>query len=178
MDFENEEARLVFLRYALPCSETLVKRGVISQSYRRRLMKAIFLNKKIPENSEKIFKVANLMCEKIAKRFGKKSIDKNIVRKYFLFNHDKIVDRRYKIFRDFDPLICRLYSGKVINMKNGKAVVQTIIGRKKYKMYPFQNLKKGDSVVVHRDIVIEKINESLAKKLWKLKESYFKSNKI
>jgi hydrogenase maturation factor len=177
MEFENEESRLLFLMYALPCSETLVKRGVISQSYRRRLMKAIFLNKKIPENSEKIFKVANLMCEKIARKLGKKSIDENIVRKYFLFEHDKIVDKRYKIFRDFDPLACRLYSGKVINIKNRKATVQTIVRRKKYGMYPFQNLKTGDYVVVHRNIIIEKINESLAKKLWKLKENYFKSNK-
>jgi hydrogenase maturation factor len=140
-------------------------------------MKAIFLNKKIPENSEKIFKVANLMCEKIAKSLGKKAIDESIVRKYFLFNHDKVVDKRYKIFRDFDPLACRLYSGRIINIKNRKATVQTIIGRKKYKMYPFQNLKKGDSVIVHRDIIIERISESLEKKLWKLKESYFKSNK-
>lgn len=178
MDFENEEARTLFFRYAVPCSETLAKRGVITQKYQRNLMKAVFLNKRILKNSENIFKIAGSMCEKTAKKLGKKFMDEEVIRRYFLFNHDKVVDRRYKIFRDFDPLTCRLYSGRVISIKNRKATVQTIIGRKKYRIYPFQKIKAGDYVVVHRNIAIERISGSLAKKLWKLKERYFKSNKV
>lgn len=178
MSFKDEETRLLFFKYALPCSETLARRGVITQKYKKRLMKNILFNEKIPENSEKIFKIANLMCEKTAKRLGKKFIDKNVIRKYFLFGHDKIVDKRYKIFKDFDPMQCRLYAGKIIHSKNRNAVVQTIIGEKKYKIDFVPNLKIGDYVVVHRNFVVEKITKNLAKKLWSLKEIYFRSNNI
>jgi len=178
MDFENEKARLLFLRYALPCAETLIKRGIVSKDYIRKLMKNISFNEKIPKDSERIFKTANLMCIKIAKKLGKKSIDEIAIRKYFLFEHDKIVDKRYKIFRDFDSLACMTYPGRILNLKNRRALVQTTIGKKKYKTNLIQGLKTGDNVVVHRNFVVEKINENLAKRLWKLKKSYFKSNKI
>lgn len=178
MDFKNEKARLLFLKYAIPCAGTLAKRGIITQRCKRKLLNGILSNKKVPKNSEKIFKVANSMCEKIAKKQGKRLIDESVIRKYFLFGHDKVVDKRYKIFKDFDPQECRLYSGKVINVKNRKAIIETVLGKKKYRIELLPNLKTGDYVVVHRDFIIEKINESLAKKLWNLKERYFKLNKI
>jgi len=177
MDVKNKESRLLFFKYAIPCAETLAKRGFITQRYRKKLMKNVIFNKKIPKDTEKIFKIANIMCEKIAKKLGKKFIDKDVIRKYFLFEHDKIVDKRYKMFKDFDSLQCRLYSGKVINLKNRKIIVHTIIGNKKYKNIFIPNLKIGNFVVVHRDFIIEKINENLAKRLWGLKEKYFKSTK-
>jgi hypothetical protein len=114
MKFKDEASRKLFFRYAVPCSETLAKRGVITQKYQRSLVSSIVLNKKIPKDAEKIFKVASSMCEKTAKKLGKRYIDKEVVRRYFLFGHDKVVDRRYKIFKDFNPMLCRLYSGKVL----------------------------------------------------------------
>ena len=175
MKFKDEASRKLFFRYAVPCSETLAKRGAITQKYQRSLVKFINLNKKIPKDAEKVFKIASSMCEKTAKKLGKKSIDKEVVRRYFLFGHDKVVDRRYKIFKDFDPMLCRLYSGKVL-VSGSRALVQTIMGDKEYSKG--LRVKKGDYVVVHRNFVVEKINESLSKKLWKLKESYFKPNEI
>jgi hydrogenase maturation factor len=165
MKFKDKGAKMLFLKYALPCSETLVKRGVISQNYRKKLIKVVFLNKKIPENSEKKFKTANIMCEKIAKKLGKKAIDEVIIRKYFLFNHDKAIKSRYKIFKDFDSLLCRTYSGKVIKLKNRNALIETIIGKRSYKTIFVPKLKIGNYVVVHRNFVVEKIDENLAKKL-------------
>jgi hydrogenase maturation factor len=73
---------------------------------------------------------------------------------------------------------CRLYSGKILSLKNRGATVQTIIGKRKYKTDLSKTFRIGDFVVVHRNFIIEKINKSLAKKLWKLKEIYFKSNNI
>jgi len=178
MDFEDEKARLLFLRYALPCAETLVKRGIISKEYIRKLMKNVSFNEEVPKNSERIFKTAVLMCKRISKRFGKKFISESVVRKYFLFEHDKAIDKRYKMFKDFDSLTCRTYPGKVVSLKNRKAVVKTTIGKRRYKINLTQGLKIGDNVVVHRNFVVEKINESLAKRLWKLRERYFKSDNV
>ena len=177
MNFKDEESRELFFRYAIPCSETLAERGVISKKYQKMLMKNLSLNKKIPKNSENIFKVASSMCEKTTKRLGKKTVDKEVIRKYFLFGHDKVVDKRFKLFKDFDPMQCRLYSGKVVSLRN-KATVQIVIGKRKYKTDFTRSLKVGDYVVVHRNFVVEKINEDLAKKLWKLKERYLISKKI
>jgi len=175
MQFKDEESRKLFFRYAIPCSETLAKRGVITQKYQRSLVRFIILNKKIPKNAENIFKIASSMCKKTAKKLGKKSIDKEVVRKYFLFGHDKVVDRRYKIFKDFDPMLCRLYSGKVL-VSGNRALVKTIAGDKEYRTS--LRIKKGDYVVVHRDFVVEKISKRLARKLWDIKQIYFKSNNM
>jgi hydrogenase expression/formation protein HypC len=176
MNFENDESRLLFLKYALPCADTLVERGFVTQKSIRELIKNISLNKEIKEHPEKIFRTANFMCGKIARRIGKKCIDKNIIRRYFLFEHDKVVDSKYKLFKDFNSMQCRIFSGKIIKVKNKEALVQTIIGSKEYKIDFIPNLKIGDYVVVHRNFIVEKINESVFKKLWKFKENYFKSN--
>jgi len=175
MKFKDEASKKLFFRYAVPCSETLAKRGVITQKYQRNLMKSILLNKRIPKNSENIFKVASSMCEKTAKKLGKKLVDEEVVRRYFLFGHDKVVDRRYKIFKDFDPMLCRLYSGKVI-VSGSRALVQTIMGDKEY--IASLRIKKGDYVVVHRDFIVEKISKKLARKLWSIKQIYFKPNNM
>jgi hydrogenase maturation factor len=176
MDFKNKESRLLFFKYAIPCAETLAKRGVITQRYRKKLMKNVIFNKKIPKDTEKFFKIAYAMCEKIARRAKKKSIDENVVRRYFLFEHDKVVDSRYESFKDFNPLQCRVFPGKILKIKNKEALIKTIIGKKKYRTNFIQNLRIGDCVVVHRSFTVEKISENMLKKLWKLKESYFKSN--
>jgi hydrogenase maturation factor len=173
MHFKDGESRKLFLKYAIPCSETLAKRGVIKKSYQRELMKSILLNKRIPKNTESIFKVAISMCEKTAKKLGKKYIDEEVLRRYFLFGHDKVVDKRFEIFKDFDPMLCRLYSGEVL-VSGRRALVKTITGNKKYKTG--LKVKKGDFVVVHRDFIIEKIDKKLARKLWNLKQIYFRSN--
>jgi len=178
MDFKDDKTRLLFFRYALPCSTTLVKRGFLSKKVVNKLIENLSLNKEIQKDFEKNFKIANWMCNKIARRLKKKYIDNTVIRKYFLFEHDKVVDWRYSMFKDFNPENCRVYSGKVIRFKNKKALIKTILGIRNYKTNFVNNLKIGDYVVVHRNFVVEKINSKLSKKLWKLKNRYLKSNKI
>jgi hydrogenase maturation factor len=176
MDFKNDSSRMLFLKYALPCADTLVERGTVSKKLIKDSIRSISLNRKVSRHPEKIFKTAHAMCEKIARRARKKSIDEIAVRRYFLFEHDKIVDSRYELFNDFDPLQCRVFPGKILKIKNKEALIKTIIGKKKYRTNFIQNLRIGDCVVVHRSFTVEKISESMLKKLWKLKENYFKSN--
>ena len=176
MDFKNDSSRVLFLKYALPCADTLVKRGSVSSKLIEKSIKNISLNRKLSDHPEKIFKTAYGMCEKIARRTSKKFIDEIVIRRYFLFEHDKVVDSRYKTFKDFNPLLCRVFPGKILKIRNERALTKTIIGNKIYRTNFIQNLKIGDYVVVHRSFAVERISGNIFKKLWKLKENYFKSD--
>jgi hydrogenase maturation factor len=176
MDFKDEGVRMLFLKYALPCGFTLVKRGVIPK---KTLTDAInsLAKGKVSGHPEKLFKTALSSCKSVAKAYGKNSVDKASIRRYFLLEHDAVVNKRYSMFKDFNTLKCRTYSGRVANIKGSAAFVKTLIGTNKYRYDFCKSLNKGDYVVVHRSFVVEKINQSKFRRLWKLKERYFNSKK-
>lgn len=156
--------RLVFLRYAVPCIDTLVERGNVKKSFAKNLISSVSKGK-APEDTEKLFKVAFSACKKIAKRMGKKEIDSDVVRQYFLFEHDELIDIRYKKFGDFNPFECKTYPGIVLKTKKNKALIRIPFKTKVYRTDFVKNLKKNDHVVVHREFVVEKINMNLLNKL-------------
>lgn len=164
------------MKYALPCGNTLAKRGSISRKFLNDTIKFVADDGKAGDHPEKIFKTALGMCAKIAKKSGKKSIGKNDVRRYFLFDHDDVIDRRYQIFGDFSTLRCRTYPGKVSKPGRTWVSVKTPIGNYRYRSDFCRCLKRGDLVVVHRNFIVEKISKRLYHSLWKSKESYFKRN--
>jgi hypothetical protein len=157
--------RLLFLRYALPCAGTLVKRGAISQAQVDKMIDLVSKDRLPPEGVESVFKVANAMCTVIAKRMGKESIDDEVIRQYFIMEHSKVVDDRFSLMKDFNPVDCKTYTGKVIGLENGEAIVSTVLGKRSYKTIFAKNVKENDDVVVHYDYVIEKISSRTAKKV-------------
>ena len=161
----EDEDRLLFLKYALPCAGTLVKRGKVTQEYVDSLIKLVSEGRVPEENAEAMFKVANAMCEHIAARMGKSSIDAEVIRDYFLMEHSKVVDERYELMRDFDPSACKTYSGKVLGVGEGTALVETSRGRKEYKTVFEKGVREGDVVAVHFDFIVEKIPPSLARRM-------------
>ncbi len=170
MIIEGEEDRLLFLRYALPCAGTLVKRGNVSAEYIDGLIERVSKNIAPERGAESIFKVANVMCDKFAREMGKASTDAEVIRRYFLFEHAKVVDDRFELMRDFNPVDCRTYAGKVVGLGEGYAMVQTELGQKRYKTVFAKGIKENDDVVVHYDFVIEKISAETAEKKRKLGE--------
>lgn len=161
----NGEDRLLFLRYALPCASTLVRRGNVTQDHVSNLTKMVSQNKIPPEGSESMFVVANAMCDKIAKRMGKSQVDSEVIRTYFLLEHSEVVDDRFKLMKDFNPVDCKTYPGKVISTGSQTAVVETSLGRKDCKMIFAPDVKEGDDVVVHYDYIIERITSETAQKM-------------
>jgi len=161
----NAEDRLLFLRYALPCARTLVKRGSVSQDRIDELMMMVSENRPPPEGAERIFVVANAMCGVIAKRMGKRGVDSEVIREYFLFEHSDVVDDRFELMRDFDPVGCKTYPGRVVGTGTGSAVVETVLGRRDYRTAFSESLRPGDDVVVHYDYVIEKIDAETTKRM-------------
>ncbi len=173
MRFSDEKARALFMKYALPCAETLVKRGIMKGSEAGGLMEKAASGMEMPKGSEKIFKTALRECGKIARNSGKTSICIESVRKYFLFGHDDAVRKRYEKFRDFDPASCAVYPGKVKSIRNGKAVVETPLEASEFSTLLCPEIKKGDWASVHRNFIAEKISPKLAKSLWRRKRSLF-----
>ena len=157
--------RLLFLRYALPCAGTLVKRGTVTQEHVDNLIKLVSEDRLPEEGAESIFKVANAMCTVIALRMGKKTIDAEVIRQYFLLEHSKVVDDRFELMGDFNPVDCKTYAGKVISRGVGSAVVETVLGRKVYKTNFADNAKPSDDVVVHYDYVVEKLDRETVEKM-------------
>lgn len=157
--------RLLFLRYALPCAGTLVKRGVVSQGQVNGMISLVSKNRLPPEGAEGIFKVANAMCTVIARRMGKESIDADVIRQYFLLEHSRVVDDRFELMGDFNPVDCKTYAGKVVEAGADSALVKTTLGERRYKMVFAKDVKKGDNVAVHFDFVIEKIPDSIVKRM-------------
>lgn len=157
--------RLLFLKYALPCSGAFVKRGEVSQEHINNLVKLVSEDKVPNEAAESMFKVANVQCEAIAKRMGKDSIDAEVIRQYFLLEHNKVVDETAKLVRDFNPAVCKTYAGRVAEVDKDSALVETSIGKRRYKILFVKDIKKNDMVSLHYDFVIECISKSLAEKM-------------
>jgi hydrogenase maturation factor len=157
--------RLLFLKYALPCASTLVSRGNTTQAYIDKLIRMVSQGKVPKEKAEKMFKVANVMCDHWAKKMHKDVIDDSVIRKYFLLEHSQVVDDRYELMKDFNPVDCKTYPGKVMKVNGSSAMVKTRLGTKRYRTTFAKEVKEGDVVVVHYDFIIEKAPKRYVNKM-------------
>ena len=162
--------RLLFLKYALPCARTLVKRGNVSQEYVDKLVDIVADGNVPEEDAEKMFKIATAMCNAIAVRMNKDEIDDDVIRKYFLTEHSPVVEDRYKLMKDFNPVDCKTYSGKVVGLEEDSAAVKTRLGTKEYRTAFAKDVAVGDIVAVHFDFIVEKISGELSEKMEELHE--------
>lgn len=156
--------RLLFLKYALPCANTLVTRGKVSQEYIDNLVELVSEGGIPEDGTEKIFKVATAMCDSIGRRMCKDTVDSEVIRQYFLLEHAPVVEDRYKLMHDFNPVDCKTYSGKVLDVTDGHAVVETKLGKKDYRTSFAKDVKKGDVVAVHFDYIVERVPEQYKSK--------------
>ncbi len=167
----EENSRVLFMKYALPCAGTLVRRGKVSREYIDRLIDIVKNNGKIPKDAEKIFVVAFSACSLIAMDSGKSSIDSDIIREYFLLRHDDVIDRRYEEMGDFDPEACRTRSGIVGSVGDDFAVVNTPLGKGKYRTDFVSDIRRNDVVVTHWNFVVEKIDKNTVERMKVSKKS-------
>ena len=165
--------RILFFKYALPCAETLIKRGDLSQEEFVKMLAKVSRGEEPEKNSENVFKVAMAHLKFVSMQKKKNEIDEDSIREYFLFGHDEAVDERFEKMGDFDQEKCRTYPGIVKEVKDGKTLVETPLGTEYYKNDFAKDLKIGEFVVVHRDFVVEKISKSLAVKLLESKKRHF-----
>jgi hydrogenase maturation factor len=169
--------RLLFLRYALPCSDDLINNRIATQERIDRLMKLVSEDKLPEEGAENIFKVGVAMCTIIAMKAGKKTIDAEVIRQYFLMEHNKAVDEQFKLRKDFNPVECKTYAGKVDEVGVNFALVSTPIGLKRCRTDFAKNLKEGDSVAVHSGFAVERISDSIANRMNEIRAADLAANK-
>lgn len=157
--------RLLFLKYALPCAGTLVKRGKVSQEYIDTLVRLVAEGNVPEEDAEKIFRVATAMCDAIGSRMGKGAVDCDVIRQYFLLEHSEVVDDRYKLMGDFNPTDCKTYAGKVLEVDGDSALIETRLGKKEYRTVFAKGVRSGDMVVVHFDFIVEKVPDGFRERM-------------
>jgi len=168
MDFESEMARRLFLKYATPCGKIYVKRRLMDKKYFNNLIDAVANEKEIPQGTESTFKLALETCSKAAKTLGKNRIDEEAIRQSFWFDHDAIAKKRHELMRDFKLEECIVYPGEV-NSINRRALINTPVTTKFYRIDFVPDLGIGYNVTVHYDFVVEVIPKKDAQTLWRLK---------
>lgn len=151
----EEKSRVLFMKYALPCARTLVKRNQVTQEEVDALIELV---KKgvVPDGTEKIFKVALAACSLLALDANKRVIDEAVIRKYFLKKHSDMIEKRYEEKGDFDPVACQTRLGSVESVSPGKALVVNSAGKKDYRT-DFVDVHEHDRVVTHWDFIVEVI---------------------
>jgi hydrogenase maturation factor len=154
----------LFLRYAIPCGEVLVNRGSLDARLLKKAEKIVTDGKAANINPEKMFPTAAKMCTLIARKMGKKEVDAQVIRRYFLFEHEKAVRWRMRIYPDVAPEKCIVFPARVL--RSGELLlVNTPSGKKILDTRFAPEVKRGDWVATHYSYASEKIPSETAKRM-------------
>ncbi|MBI2675271.1 MAG: hypothetical protein HYX24_02340 [Candidatus Aenigmarchaeota archaeon] len=157
----------LFLRYAIPCTSTLVKRGTVKKELVNELLDYALRKREMQTDIRETFPVAYLACRKIAQNRGKGEIGPEEIREYFWNLHDDVIERRFEEKRDFDKDDCRIWAGKVLRLlEDNRAEVLTQRRERIFRNAFEPHLKKDDYVVTHYDFITEKVSRENAKAIW------------
>lgn len=165
----------LFLRYAVPCGEVLVKRGDLKAELLRKFNDSVKHKQGVEYPIEDVFKVATRMCTILAKRMGKKEIDSEVIRRYFLLEHDKAIQWRKQIKPDINIKECSVKPSKVLEIHDDKIRVMTRLGEMMCRPDFVRNLRINEWVSVHYDYIDERlkphhVNKMLKEKSWEEKK--------
>jgi hypothetical protein len=162
LPIKNKE---LFLRYAIPCGEVLVKRGELKEELLRQLNDSVKNRQEIDVPIERVFKVATRMCSILAKQMGRKEIDEEVIRRYFLLEHEKAIRWRRQIKPDIRLEDCMVHPGRILSIGPDKVLVKTKTGEKLFRNDFAEGLKNRDWVSVHYDYIAEKIKKDQVDKM-------------
>jgi hydrogenase maturation factor len=160
----------LFLRYAIPCGEVLVKRGSLDPKLLKKAEKIVTDGKTANIDPSKMFPTAAKMCTLIAHKMGKKVIDQEVIRRYFLFEHEKAVRWRMRIYPDVVPEKCIVFPARVL--RSGELLlVNTPAGKRILDTRFAPEVKRGDWVSMHYSYASEKISGETAKRMLRKKKA-------
>lgn len=167
------KAKNLFLKYAMPCLVERIRRVEISREEFEKLCEDVVNKKDIPdEEVYNLFPVAMNFINDSAikkKKFDGKTatIDKEVVRQYFWYDHDNVVEHRV------DPEMvkyCLILPARVKRVDKNMALVQTPLDEREVNI-SFLGSKDilNKNVTVHYHHACEIISEDEAKGLWRFK---------
>jgi hydrogenase maturation factor len=154
----------LFLRYAIPCGEVLVNRGTLDPRLLKKAERIVTDGKSANIKPEEMFPTAAKMCTLLAHKMGKKTIDQEVIRRYFLFEHEKAVRWRMKLYPDVIPEKCIVFPARVL--RSGELLlVNTAQGKRILDTRFAPEVKRGDWVSTHYSYASEKIPSETAKRM-------------
>ena len=155
----------LFLRYAIPCGEVLVNRGELKAKLLKQLNDSVKNKEEIQTPIENVFKVAARMCTILAKRMGKDEIDSEVIRRYFLTEHEKAIKWRKQVRPDLKVEECLVYPGRILRIDPDRILVKTKQGERFFRKDFAKGLHEKDWVSVHYDYISERIKTDHVNKM-------------
>lgn len=168
--------RALFLKYAIPCGSILVKRGEVPKKTMDKLRDDFLAGRPIEQDLDKIFRVGVRMLSLTALEMGKSVIDREVIRRYFWFEHPACLRLRAQEHPDIEPALCTVLPARVL--ETGRDVlVDTPLGKRTVRPDFTPGIKPGDRATVHYSHIVEKISEKDADSLNRFIEKGAKINK-
>lgn len=156
------EPEVLFLKYAFPCTFIKRQKGKVNDEEYQRLETAAINNEKLPKDFlERIYDVAFKNISKIARKMEKETWDADVIREYFLKEHNVLIDNG-EIFGINAPEtlrdLCRVHKARILEFKNGALIVE-YNGRKRTVLESLvKDVKVGDIVSIHYGYAVEKLD--------------------
>jgi hydrogenase maturation factor len=100
---------------------------------------------------------------------GKNEIDAEVIRRYFLIEHENAIRWRKQVKPELKLEECVVYPGRVMKIGNENVLVRTPLGERMFRKDFAESIKAKDWVSVHYDYISEKINEGYANRMRRLR---------
>ncbi|MBC8500754.1 MAG: HypC/HybG/HupF family hydrogenase formation chaperone [Nanoarchaeota archaeon] len=150
-----------FLKYSFPCAHTLLEMGSIDEKKFEELRKNTLQNK-VMNRAELVilFPAAFRRIAQVAEKMKKDTWDVDVIRKYFLEDHNMYIDSKegnYEKFstefRDF----CKVYKGKVVHKEGDILTVEYGHRQRNVLAEILPEAKVGDTIIIHQGFAVEKL---------------------
>ncbi len=169
----DDEDKLLFFKYTLPCllpgQPVRLTGGELMREVSESRIKGFILQVsegKVPDiDISKTFRTAYPLCEMIATTMGKSSIDAEVIREYFLLEHNAMIPARIAEGEKFDSVACKTYAGRILSINGNRAVLDTDAKKKDYDVSLLKDARVGDRVATHFDYVSDKISAEMEMKM-------------
>ena len=168
---EISDKRL-FLRYGVTCADSAIENGYIKKGDVQQILDYVVYGIEPDRDYTHAFPMAWTQMSLLAERENQKTIGSKIIRMYFDYKHNDIVDKINAMGKNADA--CRTYAAVVRKIGKRKATVETVAGVRScwYRLEP--KIELEDYVIIHRGSIVERISKTRAKRLWKQNAKYAK----
>jgi len=161
-EYKEVSPEKYFLMYSFPCIGNLLHENKISKSDASNLENILFQNKTIERNFlEFCFPNAFRRIKTVAKEMEKNYWDMEVIRKYWLEEHNKFIDLGDGDYAKATPSfreLCKVHKAEVVEKK--KNVITVKYGEVLRKVFAkfVPDVSIGDKVTVHLAFAIEKLD--------------------
>lgn len=155
------EPEVLFIKYALPCSQIIKQWNEISNEEFSQLEEAAINNKVLPkEFLEKVFFRAFERIKIVAKELNKDVWHPDVIRAYFIDKHNSIIDQgqgNYALAPQTLKNLCKVQKARVLEIKGDCLIVGYGNQKRVVLNHLVPRAKVNDIVTIHYGYAIEKL---------------------